>query len=289
MAIDRIQQLAKKYMEYDMIQAHTDLPEYPEPRVQLLHTFLSSVNGVSRDYSELYALVTSLVQMGLDTHDLVDASADRAENKEARSRQLKVLAGDYFSSRFYHLLSQAGQIEAVKHLSHAICEVNRLKMNLYLMMKQLKVSAEEYVQHTVDIKMQLFISFSGLLEGTYLKNWPELLHGFTKCEVLHEELARIESASRFRGSLAYWKLLQNATAEEKKHLYEGHEERIRALMLKYNVSAHIRQMLDNHLRQLVELVEQFDADSAMVKKLHHILKPFLHYLTAPKAKVLEEI
>ena len=56
---------------------------------------------------------------------LVTASNDVKEKKAARSRQLKVLAGDYFSSRFYHLLAQAGQIEMIKQLSNAICEVNR--------------------------------------------------------------------------------------------------------------------------------------------------------------------
>ena len=64
--------------------------------------------------SELFTLATSLVQLGLDTHDLVTASNDVKEKKAARSRQLKVLAGDYFSARFYHLLAQAGQIDMIK-------------------------------------------------------------------------------------------------------------------------------------------------------------------------------
>ena len=122
----RIPEIAKQYTEYDMIQTHTDLPDFPEFRTRLLFAFLNGNNKLSSS-SELFTLATSLVQLGLDTHDLVTVSNDVKEKKAARSRQLKVLAGDYFSSRFYQSLAQAGQIEMIKQLSNAICEVNRLK------------------------------------------------------------------------------------------------------------------------------------------------------------------
>src|SRR5262245_54638125 len=111
----RVPQLAHKYMDHDMIARYTDLPAFPDGRIQLLFATLSQ-QPQGEEHKELLAVATSLVQMGLDTHDLVDnASGEGGEsNLVMRAKQLKVLAGDFFSSRFYHLLSQAGQIDAVR-------------------------------------------------------------------------------------------------------------------------------------------------------------------------------
>ena len=65
----RIPEIAKQYTEYDMIQIHTDLPDFPEFRTRLLFAFLNGNSKLSSS-SELYTLATSLVQLGLDTHDI---------------------------------------------------------------------------------------------------------------------------------------------------------------------------------------------------------------------------
>src|SRR5262245_61503284 len=127
----RIPEMAKKYVEYDMIQAHTELPEFPESRIRLLFTFLAN-QRTPLIHSELYSLVVSLVQFGMDTHDMIDSESGRLGEKDMRSRQLKVLAGDYYSSRFYQLLAQAGQVEMIRRISNGVTEVNKLKVSLYM-------------------------------------------------------------------------------------------------------------------------------------------------------------
>src|SRR5690606_13732101 len=117
----RIPEIAKKYVEYDMIKTHTELPAFPDSRARLLFTLLSA-ERTPAERSELYALVVWLVQLGLDTHDMVESSEGKRPETEMRATQLKVLAGTYFSSRFYELLSQAGQIDMIKKISGAICE-----------------------------------------------------------------------------------------------------------------------------------------------------------------------
>ena len=64
-------------------------------------------------------MVVSLVQLGMDTHDMVDDIGERRGAGNALRARLLVLAGNYYSSRFYHLLSQAGQIEMVRRISNA--------------------------------------------------------------------------------------------------------------------------------------------------------------------------
>ncbi|MBP1994719.1 heptaprenyl diphosphate synthase component 1 [Paenibacillus eucommiae] len=283
----RIPEIAKQYTDYDMIQTHTDLPDFPDYRTRLLFAFLNG-NSKLRESSELFALVTSLVQIGLDTHDRVSITNDVKEKKVARSRQMKVLAGDYFSSLYYNLLAQTGQIELVSLLSTAICEVNRQKMNLYMMMKQLKVSAEEYIQHLVEINSELFLSFSGYLEEMYHQAYPELLKGFTKCEVIFKEIFRTESAEDFQGSWGFWHILQNGSKEERKQLQAEEVDplKVKMLMRKYNVSTQLYQMLDFHITQLFTLVHKLDSDK-LISELFHIGEPFLRFLSKPK--VLEEI
>ena len=89
----RVPELAEKYINYDMIQNHTELPGFPDARVHLLYIFLMDSGRNIAGHEELYALVTSLVQVGLDTHESIDVTEGNQGEAMMRSRQLKVLAG----------------------------------------------------------------------------------------------------------------------------------------------------------------------------------------------------
>jgi heptaprenyl diphosphate synthase len=208
--------------------------------------------------------------------------------KAARSRQLKVLAGDYFSSRFYHLLSQAGQIDMISKLSNAICEANRLKMNLYLAAKRLKLTSEEYFGLSVDIRKSLFLSFTGLFEGLLLKLWPEVLQSVTSAEVLLNEINRIEINQDYVGSWGYWLVLQNGTKEECKLLKHDEPDpaKVRLLLHKYKVPAQLYQMLETELAELQKLASELGSDK-LAGELNYIVEPMRRFLEAPKA--MEEV
>lgn len=283
----RISEMARPYIEYDMILKYTELPRFPELRAQLLYLFLSK-NASHAENSELFALVASLVQMGLDTHDLVSNQSRNKEFAAARSRQLKVLAGDYFSGRFYHLLSQAGQIEIIATMSNAICEANRLKMNLYFSMKQWKLTAEEYIKQLVDIKTQLFLSFSSFFEGIHFNIWPEMLRRFTALEVLVNEIDRAEISQDYCGSWGFWHVLQNGTKEEKRQLQSEDPDasKLKSLWLKYKVTAQLYHMLEQHIAQLQTALSELGSDK-LIHELSAICEPVKRYLNAPKA--IEEI
>ncbi|MBD2869652.1 heptaprenyl diphosphate synthase component 1 [Paenibacillus arenilitoris] len=245
----RISEIAQKYVEYDMIQSHTELPAMSSPRLRALYAFLNQQQSVAK-HSELYTLVISLVQLGMDTHDLIDTDETKRPEPEMRARQLNVLAGDYFSARFYHLLSQAGQIDMVSKISGAVCEVNRLKVNLYMRMRQLKISAEDYLTQSVQLRSTLFQLFTGVLEGNPARLWSEVVGGISRCEVVLDEIERSESPVRFDKSWAYWHVLQEGTEEERQTLAErsGETAFIAGLVDKYEV----RRLLAAKLKQSVE-------------------------------------
>jgi heptaprenyl diphosphate synthase len=271
----RVPEMTKPYMEYDMIQKHTSLPELAVYRAKLLILFLSKTNPDS-NLNELIATATSLVQLGLDTHDLVPESNLQKEEKNARSRQLKVLAGDYFSARFYHILAQAGQVEMIKQLSDAICEVNRLKMNLYLRMKQLKMAPQDFLEQSASIKMQLLLSFQQLMDGEQQRVWPELLKQLVVAEVLIEEIERSKSMVDFHNSWSYWHLLQTATKDEKKQLQTGDLDKLRQLNLKYNSLSHLHSLLENNIELVLNHIHRLSSESLKLE-IKQIFEPLLSY------------
>ena len=282
----QVPETAQKMMQYDMIQEYTELPEFPLYRTNLLRLFLHSGNPVSSKEAELFPLATSLVQLALDTHDMVEQASGEENYRQKRSKQLRVLAGDYFSSRFYHLLSQAGQIDLVKRLSAAICTVNTMKMNLYEKMQQFRLTAEEYFHQTVNIKSELFLCFANLLNGVYRKHWPGMLNRMTKCEVIADEIKRMNTASLFPKSWAYWFLLQSGTSEERSMLINGMsggcEQEIQAMLTKYNVSALLHKMLETELQKMIQEVRQFASESLM-DDLLRLVDPLFHLLPASKS------
>ena len=80
---------ANQYVEYDMIQAHTAIPSYSELRLQLLHAVLNQ-STQTKQKSNLFSLVTALVQLGMDTHDLIDTETEYLSEAKMRSRQLRL-------------------------------------------------------------------------------------------------------------------------------------------------------------------------------------------------------
>lgn len=287
----RINQMANKYMNHDMISLHTELPEFPDGRISLLYTVLSHQPGAASQ-KELLTLVTSLVQMGLDTHDMVDNESNPSNSGmlSMRAQQLKVLAGDYFSSRFYHLLAQAGQIDTIRHLSEAVCDINRIKMSFYAKMKQMKINAEEYLHYGAELKSGLFLTFTGFMSGLYERLWPELVERFSRCEVLLQELRKVESLSGLGGSWGVWYVLQEGTEEDRRALQERGEDHnlIQTMLHKYDVAEKLGVLLRQSTGQLQALLQRLQSDK-LLRELQPLIEPFVQATGPQRATALKEL
>ncbi|WP_027093654.1 heptaprenyl diphosphate synthase component 1 [Cohnella thermotolerans] len=289
MTRNHLAQMAHQYMDYDMIAIHTDLPEFPEGRIRLLHAMLS-YQPSSASLKDMLAVVASLVQMGLDTHDMVDneAAAERGGLLAMRARQLKVLAGDYFSGRFYNILSQAGQIEMVRRIGDAICELNRIKVVFYSKMKQMKLNAEEYLLHGAELKSGLFKSFTHLMSGLYERMWPEVVDRFVRCELLLQEMGRMEKPYRLDGSWGVWHILQEGTEEDRLAVVERRDDpgTLFQLMDKYDVRGKLSDLLNQAVDQLQALLARLPSDE-LAKELQTLLEPFLKAIRPMPAAMTE--
>jgi heptaprenyl diphosphate synthase len=283
-----IPDIARKYVEYDMIQKHTELPDMAEPRLRMLYAFLSEQNRLAQ-YGELYALVVSLVQIGLDTHDLIDTSEEKRSEPEMRARQLKVLAGDYFSARFYQLLAQAGQVGMIAKISHAVCEVNRQKVSLYMRMRQLRLLADDYLTAMIDLRGELFLLFAKVMDAEPALLWPEVVAGVSRLETLAAEIKHSADPAAFEQSWAFWHVLQEGSDEDRKRLAAGalQPDYIAGLHRKYK----IEQLLAAKLAQAAEAVKTLAdklSSEALLAELNAVVDSLLN-VTPDLAPAINEM
>lgn len=79
-----------------------------------------------------YIISVMLMQIALDTHEKVSNTEEGESQAKLRQRQLSILAGDYYSSMYYHMLAQTEDIEFINLMSKGIQEVNEAKVGLYM-------------------------------------------------------------------------------------------------------------------------------------------------------------
>ncbi|WP_379162323.1 heptaprenyl diphosphate synthase component 1 [Paenibacillus sp. sgz5001063] len=275
----RIPQLAKPYTDYDMIQRHTDLPPFSDGRGHLLYIFLSHGSSADLKGIELFTLVTGLVQLGLDTHESIDRTQDEPDRDLMRSRQLKVLAGDYFSSWFYHLLAKHEQIEMVGILSTAIADVNVMKANLYCKMKSMIFSAEQYLRHTVQLNMRLFLSFTPMIEEPLKELWEMLLAEVSQYETLLLELRRGNDAGNAMDGYSYWKILESAAEDERRRLLEREIDLKdwKKLKMKYKCDSLLTDKLHGSIQSIQGLLQGVK-DESLFSELNTALDRLLLHM-----------
>ncbi|SDI98106.1 heptaprenyl diphosphate synthase component 1 [Salimicrobium halophilum] len=129
-----------------------------------------------------YLMAVMFVQMALDTHDYVSHDNRETEVDVVRKRQLTVLAGDYYSGLYYHLLSLIHDLPFIQVLAKTIREVNEQKVRLYY-----------GNHHSQDSMVQTF------------KNVETLLAYNVWCHFMTEEDSEVIVESIFVKSLRKWK------------------------------------------------------------------------------------
>ncbi|WP_068617086.1 heptaprenyl diphosphate synthase component 1 [Paenibacillus tuaregi] len=271
----RIPELAKKYVEYDMITTHTELPPFANARVRLLYTFLRNQDSFTEAAAENIALAVYLVQLGLDTHDLIDAEPVRKEEREMRSRQLNVLAGDFFSSSFYELLAKEGRIDLISALSSAVCEVNRKKVNLYTKMRT-RLTADEFLEAKIELNKELFLTFNALLDKPLRHSWELLLHEISCCEAAAFILDKMASSQSGIDDYTFLYISEHGTAEEQAALArpEAGVELKKRLIAKYGLVERIWQTLHHSVTRF-QLILQDVQTGTVHQEEANLISPFL--------------
>ncbi|GAA4709085.1 heptaprenyl diphosphate synthase component 1 [Brevibacillus fulvus] len=152
-----ISEQISKRVSLSFVEKYVDIPALAEERLALLYIYLRE-EGVDAERSKILCITTGLVQLGMDTHETVKTSYDATLSAE-RTRQLTVLAGDFFSGYYYQLLADAGEVEAIRVLAEAIEQVNEAKMKLYMLERENKLSFDLYLPLRKTIDTAPFVAF----------------------------------------------------------------------------------------------------------------------------------
>jgi len=256
MNVNRVRQQASQYLEYDIIRQYTELPSLPDYQIQLMLSFLHTADGNDKR-SELYSLVTSLVQVGLDAHDQVVTKDGGGDLRQIRAKQLKVLAGDYLSGRYYELLSFAEDIEAVRALSEAISEVNLTKMNMYMRKQQRDLSGQQYLELLLSIRTRLFLAFEKDVAPGRRSLWRQLLERGTMCEIMQREHGKLSEIDADYDGWAVWELLHALEPQERASCIASLDrpEELRGWVEKLRLKQKLETMLEQQAEELARLAE----------------------------------
>lgn len=114
-----------KYIEY-----YIDKPRINTEKLYVLYYLMQHV-PLPEEKKKRFIVTVSLVQLALDTHDLVPEDKRDTDDQDRIYTQLTVLAGDYYSGLYYQLLAKIEEIGLISVLSTAIRKINEAKMRLH--------------------------------------------------------------------------------------------------------------------------------------------------------------
>jgi heptaprenyl diphosphate synthase len=113
------------------LQRHIQKPNLDEDKLLFTISVLKN-HGLTLDEMKDCVVTSMLVQIALDTHELVtNSSADDEKEDVLKQRQLTVLGGTYYSSLYYKILSDTSNITMVKVLAEGIKDINEHKIIFY--------------------------------------------------------------------------------------------------------------------------------------------------------------
>jgi heptaprenyl diphosphate synthase len=119
----------KAYHPY--LHRFLEMSNIDEDKLLLLMSLFNELETTDTERKK-YIVSTMLVQLALDTHELVtNTSIQDEEESDLTIRQLTVLAGDYYSGLYYQLLAEVENIPLIRVLATAIKDINEHKILLY--------------------------------------------------------------------------------------------------------------------------------------------------------------
>ncbi|MGE1101910.1 heptaprenyl diphosphate synthase component 1 [Peribacillus simplex] len=129
--IRQLKRLIETKAQHPYLLKYIQKPSLDEDKLILLLGLFNDLD-VTSDKRNQYISSTMLVQIALDTHEIVSNSGEGIESPEVlKNRQLQVLAGDYYSGLYYQGLASVGNVDMIRILSSAIKKINDNKIILY--------------------------------------------------------------------------------------------------------------------------------------------------------------
>ncbi|SDL66320.1 heptaprenyl diphosphate synthase [Sediminibacillus halophilus] len=170
--LGELKKAIEKKIQHSYLEKYIQKPVIDEDKLYILSSIIKNTT-YSETKKKNYIITVMLVQIALDTHDLVAKHEEKNETDQTKKqRQLTVLAGDYFSGLYYYFLSQLDDIAMIHTLASAIKEINELKMTVYY--KEFE-SIEEFMDALKQIESLLIRRVAEFFERSavneFTSNW----------------------------------------------------------------------------------------------------------------------
>ncbi|MDC3424797.1 heptaprenyl diphosphate synthase component 1 [Aquibacillus sp. 3ASR75-11] len=164
--LKQIKKEIEEEIQHSYLEKYVKNPVIDEDKLFLLTSIIDNTSFANSTKRQ-YIITTMLVQIALDTHDLVVSKKEEEPVLTTKTRQLTVLAGDYYSGLYYHLLSRMDDIPMISALASAIKEINEYKMNLY---HRNTGSFQEYLDDLMQIESLLIQRVAEFLQRPSIKD-----------------------------------------------------------------------------------------------------------------------
>jgi len=151
--IKYLKNLIKNKLKHTYLDQYIQRPIIEDEKLIFLNEILNHLPTYKK---ESYIVTIMLIDIALTIHDSVNDGPELPEHMPERvSKQLSVLAGDYYSGLYYLLLSEIDDFKMIHTLADAIKVINEQKMKLYY---QEFSSFDEFMECVKDIN-SLSISY----------------------------------------------------------------------------------------------------------------------------------
>jgi heptaprenyl diphosphate synthase len=238
---------------------------------------------VHKDVMQWYPTVVAvlLVHRGLQVHGTVP---DVPVSLPEQERQLTVLAGDFFSSKYYRILVEHGCIDFVGILARAIQSINESKTDFRMNERYVSVSFDDHIKRASRTVLELFSALCEYQNVPYLEA-DRLIA--TVAEILALLEAYIQGPGNYVAyglhERAVWRL---ATPEERKYLQKlQYGQPFDAKFLSWFVKYNTNRILEHNIQERILEIKSIYERSKMITGARFD-EAFLHLIESMESELL---
>jgi len=239
------------HMFHSHLTAVVPMPQLHQPTLLMGSLMLSNLGWSDEDIEGVLCSLL-LIYHGLAVHDEVELTPSNREEV----RQLSVLAGDFFSSKYYRLLAEMGQYALIQAFAKAIQTINESKARLRSTSVGFSISDDEYIALQEQIGLALLYELGEAVDcRTAVSN--HVLRQFGRTITIYNEF---EKSQQHYWDFTYMNLLlwRVATPDERRILGsysfgDPCDNRLRSLHTKYQISAQLRDLVSRSLKEFIDV------------------------------------
>ncbi|MBU8907238.1 heptaprenyl diphosphate synthase component 1 [Desertibacillus haloalkaliphilus] len=156
-------------VKHPYLQKFIQDPVVDDDKILFLYMMLSEQQLPTKLVKEC-VLSSMLVQAALDTHEEVSLQNIKSDTIK-KNHQLTVLAGDFYSSLYYFLLSKNNYISMIRVFSRSIQESNEHKMSVYK-------NKQSFEENSRDVRVIESVLLQNIANHFTLTSWSTFYEQF---------------------------------------------------------------------------------------------------------------